>query len=426
MNHELIDDAVEFEPRQQVKTFGMPKLRLQGRFCPQVVENGKVIRDYGFQKNLILDNGMNNIATSEICELFEKCISGTGTTAQKVDSGSTTISKTGTTVTSSASFFASGDVGKLLKWDTGEEHRITSYTNATTVEVAASGTIASAQFTMWNVALTALAAVHADHSAYLTGTGNCETTRIGATLTHRRTYDFPAEAGSVTINELGVSEDTGGSNLFSRVLLSVGVALTSGQQLRVIYELDVTVSPTTPTANTPSASGWPVAPASTVDGDEQWQCLQLSAVSDSTGATTTAGAELSGAGGIGAAMEPFTTTSGSTGSYCFISPSATAHNTFPGNGPARGTNASIKQLNHDSYSAGSFSRTKSATFAVGEANRTDFRSVGVGRYNSGSGDDPFDADNQGLVFIFSEAQTKENTHTLTLVFTWTWSQTLTN
>ena len=399
---------------------------LQGRYRTQVVENGKVVRDNGWEPNLILDLGMDNIASNEICSLFEQCSSGTGTTEQKVDSGTTTVSKTGTTVTSSASFFAAGDVGKLIKWDTGEEHRITSFNSVTSVEVAASGTIASAEFTLWSVNITALTTFHANHSSYLTGAGNCETTRSSNTLTHRRTYDFAAEGANVTINELGVSKVTGGGTLFSRIKLSAGIALTIGQQLRVIYELDMTITPNSVTAKTPSATGWPIAPATTVDGDELWQNLQLSAVNTS-GTTDDIGAVLPSDSGAGRSMEPFTNATTSLfGAWMFLSTDSTAHNTFPGSGPSRSANAATLQLTHDAYTNGSFERTKSATFAVGSANRTDWRSVGVGQRNTTGSQEPYQAGAQGIVFIFDEAQSKQNTAQLTFRFKWAWSQTLVN
>ena len=426
-DYSILNDALSGRPRGVKKEFTMSDLVLQGRFKVQVVEDGKVIEDRPFEKNLIMDLGMDNIASNEICDLFLSCSSGTGTTAQKVDSGATTASRLGNTVTSSASFFGSGDVGKLIKWDSGEEARITVYNSGTSVTVDTSGTIGSGAFTMWNVALTSLASYHADYSSYLTGSGNCGTSRSGSTLTHRRTFDFPAEAGSVAIEELSVAAAGGGSNIFSRILLSSTVNLTIGQQLRVIYELDVTLSPTTLTANTPSATGWPVAPATGVDGDEMWQAVQMSAVDTSTGATVTTGTELAGGeSGAGASMDPFTSTSGTLGSWAFISSDATAHNTFPSAGPDRSSNAVEKELAHDAYSNGTFTRTRSCTFAVGEANRTDWRSVGVGNKNSTAGYRPYQGAHQGLVFIFDEEQTKENTHTLTLTFRWTWSQTLTN
>ncbi len=170
----------------------------------------------------------------------------------------------------------------------------------------------------------------------------------------------------------------------------------------------------------------PVAPATGVDGDEQWQNVQMSAVL-TTGATGDHNGILSGESGPGTSMDPFTAgTSSTMGAHCFISTDSTAPSTFPGSGTSRSANAVTGELAHDSYSNGSFERTKSVTFAVGDANRTDWRCVGVGERNTGIGDEPYDNDTQGLIFIFDESQTKENTHTLTFKFKWTWAQTLTN
>jgi hypothetical protein len=71
------------------------------------------------------------------------------------------------------------------------------------------------------------------------------------------------ESGSVNYTELGWSYSSSpGNNLFSRTLISGGtVSLVSGQSLRVVYELSITVSPSTETTEALSISGWPVSPA---------------------------------------------------------------------------------------------------------------------------------------------------------------------
>lgn len=98
---------------------------------------------------------------------------------------------------------------------------------------------------------------------YLTGAGNCGYSDVGNVRTLRRTFDFSVESGSVNYTELGWSYSTSpGNNLFSRTLISGGtVSLVSGQSLRVVYELSITVSPSTGTTEALHISGWPVSPA---------------------------------------------------------------------------------------------------------------------------------------------------------------------
>lgn len=98
---------------------------------------------------------------------------------------------------------------------------------------------------------------------YYTASGGCGYSDVGNTRTLRRTFDFSVESGAVNYSELGWSySDSAGANLFSRTLISGGtVSLTSGQSLRVVYELAITVSPSTSTVESLNVSGWPVAPA---------------------------------------------------------------------------------------------------------------------------------------------------------------------
>ena len=76
---------------------------------------------------------------------------GDGAVEVKDDSGAVTASQSGATVTASGSFFAAGDIGDLIVWDSGETARVTGYTDATHVTVAASQTVASAEFAIWRV-----------------------------------------------------------------------------------------------------------------------------------------------------------------------------------------------------------------------------------------------------------------------------------
>ncbi len=67
------------------------------------------------------------------------------------------------------------------------------------------------------------------------------------------------EVGSVNYTEVGISAVvTVGSNLFARILLAGTVTVTSGQQLRITYELAITHTDTNrPTVAMPSSIGWP-------------------------------------------------------------------------------------------------------------------------------------------------------------------------
>lgn len=230
------------------------------RVKAQVIENGRVVHETDWTHNLILDAGMNRLPTTLICDLFLYAVIGTGNTPTEDDSGATTATTSGTTCTASGSIFAAGDVGKLLRFDTGEKAMITAYTSGTQVTLGATlGVGSGTAFTMYRVSQTGLATEVKRSNTYLTGSGNTETTRSGSTYTHRRTYDFTAETGSVNYAEVGFSHSaTVASNLNTRALFSGGaVTVLNGQQLRVIYDFLVTVSPTTATNVEPTITGWP-------------------------------------------------------------------------------------------------------------------------------------------------------------------------
>lgn len=399
------------------------KVGFKGRLKVQVVEAGRIVEDRPWQNNLILDLGLNEWAARETANLFTHAVAGTGNTPTSDDSGAVTASQSGTTVTASASFFDEDSVGKLIKWDSGEETRITGFTNDTTVTVADSQTVASDEFTLYRVNQTGLDTESKRSNTYLTGSSNCNTTVVGSVVTMKRTYDFSAESGSVNYAEVGFSwTATAGGNLFSRILLSGGaVTVLSGQQLRLVYELALTCSPTSAEAIDAAITGWPISPATTTEGDQAWQQLGLRVV-DTLGASVSWGSGPgTGGSGAGDCNEPSKSSSINSRLGIFISPSSAALGTFATSSSDRSTNAAYKEATTDAYVTGSFERVRQATFSTSEANRTDFRSIGMFAETSLNGPD---ASSIGFALLFDEAQTKANTHTLKLRFKYTWDRTI--
>lgn len=147
-----------------------------------VLEGGIIVKSLDGFDNLILNQGLDSIASRAFAECFTACAVGTGNTAP-----------------------ANAD--------------------------------------------TQLVAEIARTTTYLTGAGNCGTTRNSTTQwTYRRTFDFPIGALNGNYTELGFSwASSGPGNLFSRVLIKaagipVSLPVTSSQQLRVVYELYVQFS----------------------------------------------------------------------------------------------------------------------------------------------------------------------------------------
>lgn len=106
---------------------------------------------------------------------------------------------------------------------------------------------------------------------YLNGDPNTGTryNRETGTIYMRRTYDFEVETSNQNINEVGLfpAATTNTANdsamMFSRVVLPATVTVLADQQLRLTYEIQVTVGPIASTPSAPSITGW------TTDGDSQ-------------------------------------------------------------------------------------------------------------------------------------------------------------
>jgi len=388
----------------------------------QVVEKGRVVRSYEPQKNLILNQGLNTVCSSVVWgDAFLHCAAGTGTTATNAASGAgENGSGASTTFTGPGSFnfTSNAAVGDMLKMSSGSssgtEVRITAVTDATHVEYIPSGTLSSGEFTIYKTSQVGLATEVKRHSVYLTGSGNCGSSVSGSSCVLKRTFDFSAESGGVTYNEVGFSwTSTPGNNLFSRIKLSSGVPLIAGQQFRVIYTLTIAVSPTTLTPATFNITGWPVLPSTSLDGDQQWQLPGIIGIAtDGTYQQSDAG----GSYGTGC-LEPciVDTASGLYSCYIWISPNASAPTSFNTAAVDRTANSAHQIVTLSSYVALDFFRDKSTTFAVGAANRTDFRSMGLGTYRFGSSVYP-ESTGCAFVCVFDEAQTKSSLYTLTLSF----------
>src|SRR5574337_1884283 len=98
-------------------------------------------------------------------------------------------------------------------------------------------------------------------NTYLTGSPYCSTVLATNVLKLRRTYDFTAEVGTVNYAEIALGwSNTGATNIFSRILLASVVPVNSGQQLRVTYELQITITPLAPYTRSVVINSWPVAP----------------------------------------------------------------------------------------------------------------------------------------------------------------------
>ncbi|MGV0949194.1 MAG: hypothetical protein ACOYB3_00885 [Azonexus sp.] len=380
-----------------------------------------VVYESDWSKNLILNQGMDQVASKTWVELFEYGVCGTGTSPNSIDSSTDTISQSGTTITAvggTIDFTTDAVAGDMIKWDSGEEARITSVTSALIVEATPSQSVGSDQFTIWKTARVGLQTETKRSNTYLTGAGNCETTQSGTTLQHRRTYDFSTEVGSITYTEVGVAwASTLATTVFSRILLNTPVPLISGQKLRLVYQLNITFSPSVIVTKNLPVGGWPVAPSVNTDGQECIQRLVASAVS-AVGSTASLN-------NYGVALDPASPNSVSAGRHFAVSTNSSPLAAF-GSAADRSTtafNCSVAATNA-AYTPLSFQLDVSCVFQVADAVSASIRSVCLGVRQSSNGWQVYDTLRQAFTFLFDQAQTKTNTQTLTFTVRFTWTRVL--
>ena len=382
----------------------------------------KVVYESPWGKNLILNQGMDEVASRVWCNCFTHGICGTGTQPNTVDSVTDTASQSGTTVTSvggTVDFTTDAAVGDMIKWDGGAEARITSVTSALIVEVTPSQSVGSDLYTIYKTARVGLQIETKRTSTYLSGAGNCETVQSGTTLQNRRSYDFTTEVGNVTYTEVGVGwAASGPTTVFSRIVLNTPVSLVSGQKLRLVYQLNLTLSPSTPQVKNLPVGGWPVLPSVNTDGQECIQKLGISSVG-SSGTTATF------AGVVAQVLDPGATNSVSFGRMFALSTASTALSAF-GSAVTRATTAFLCSVapTNSSYTPLSFQLDVSTVFQVADAVSAALRSICMGARNSAGSQEPYDANHQAFTFLFDQVQTKTNTQTLTFTVRFTWTRVL--
>lgn len=401
---------------------------LKGRLRCQVVDSrtGKVKRDLGWQPNMILNRGMDALATIAMADSFICAAIGTGVTPTFDDSGDTVATQVGTEVTVAGGFLTftdtSTDAGKSIKWDTGEVSMILTVVDATHVTVMTkdSKNVATGQFTVYRTAQTVLAAETERSVAYLIGAGNCETVfdfstqladKVGLVYL-RRTFDFVERASAITYWEVGLSSSqTAQAGLFSRIKLISGLSVNVGEQARVIYELRLAVSPIAPREVSSVISGW-----TNTGGSEALENLGIRIV-DSGGYSVSQNAYYLAIAGF---MESYYQglSSGTLGITLSDSDVALPSLTAVGGRSAvgrNGTNYFRKNLTVDAYSPLSFRTTRRCTIAAGEANFT-IRTIFVWYLN--------ESYVPGLIFKFTEPKTKTTGQVLSLNWNHSWSREL--
>ena len=384
-------------------------------------------------KNLILNQGMDNINVSSVVDQMTYGIAGTGTRPNSSDGGTSTITQSGAGVylfnrsgdiidfTSSFNIYpALVQIGDVLQYVNGSQSMVTSVTDGFNLQVTPSYTITSGDaqtFAVWKTSQVGLQTELKRTNTYLGGSTNCGTTIVSNVATHRRTFDFTAEVGSVGYNEIGIGWAVSGANtVFSRILLPSTITIDTGFQLRIIYDLQTTWTPVAEQYKTGiSIGGWPVSPSTNVYGSESIQSFLISTVNVSDGASINTTAML----------DPYFTTDGSNILSLWASPQSSSLAAF-GSAINRSVNAgyTTTAMTKASYVANSYLIDKTGILLIGDIPRTDIRSVGLGRYNAGLGYNPAAAAYQVICYLFNQNQSKNSSQTLSFTYRWLWSRIL--
>lgn len=397
------------------------------------------------KKNLILNQGLDQVYSSYYSELMRFAVAGIGTRQNYLDPAGSMLSQTGTTITliptgsggglnhlteSYGQYTNAVSVGDIIQYATGSggvtEVTVTGVSDLT-ASVNTSLTISPSQsFTIWKTSQTGLqnearragGASGTDQitgTSWLVGTGNCGYTDTSDGRILYRTYDFQTQSIAATYTEIGVgwSSTTGSATVFSRVVLPSSVYVDVGQRLRVFYQMVITLSPTSSVSRpNVSISGWPVSPATNTHASESIQVVNMSNINSSTGNTDSTGVSL----------EP-----ASSGADCsfFISHVSSSLQPFGTAVTRTGTSptAAFASSTKNAYTNGSYTCDKSATIPAAAWNGTNIASMGFG---DGSPGTPVSSTTQAFCILFEQTQSKANTQTLSLGYRWTWGRTLSN
>lgn len=400
-------------PRMHVQT------KAKGFATLQVLDENDCVVQEQSARNLILNGGLDGVRLRPWVDNFTHCVLGSNATPTSEASGATTASQSGTTVTLVGGTFAftdtATDAGKTIRWNTTQQARIVSVTTPLIVEVDVTQAVPAGLFNVYNTQQTVAVMTEIQRgNGYVTAGGGCGSTLAGNILSHKRTFDFPLEVGTVTYREVAFSHSaTPGDPIFSRIKLPTDLVLVVNQRVRVIYTLEITLTPDVIEATTANVVGWPVAPSVNTDGSQQLQLVALKIVDPATGQS-----EVDPANGI--SLEP-----SSEGIECavFLSNSNAPLASFGASGDRSGTANFVKtdtDIDPATVTAGYGSLEKEVVLDVGEGNRTDWRTIGIG-----TEDAPIAATTtHGFVFVFAQDQTKDNLHTLELRFLFTWDRDL--
>lgn len=388
--------------------------------CQLLNEDGSVAQEMS-APNLILNGGLDMVKVRPWVDNITHCVLGSNTAPTSTSSGSDLLDWAGTTVTLSKSYdtynMAVGDtIVCVAGFGVTHRGRIVGFNSSVEVEVDFSVPMPiNFTFTVYHTSQTVADMTEIQRTNnYVTAGGGCGTTITGNLVKHKRTFDFPVEAGSVTYREVAFSPSgTGADPIFSRIRLPSDLVVVANQRVRVIYTLEITVNPAIGVPGPADIIGWPVAPSDSTVGIQQVQLIGLRRVDPTTG------------GGLldlttGESLEPCHENGDCA---VFLSNDGTAPAPFGSAVDRVGTGnfvADYTEIDPSSMTAGYGKLEKYVVIDVGDANRTDWRSIGIGSGTKSSPTKPYTMNS--FVFVFTQNQTKDNLHTLEIRFLFIWDR----
>lgn len=408
---------------------------VQGHYKVAIVDSqgNEIWRQPKWEKNLILNQGMDALATQYLCDVMKYGIAGTGTRVNFITSSASQgsvingglaldVQPNGIqdfTTTAYGGWTGCLTAGDTVQFADGTEVKVGSVA-LTSAGVTPTDTVSTQSFTIWKTSQTALetevkrGGSGIAGSAYLTGVGNCGSSTVLNTATYLRTYDFAVEATPKVYAEVGVSWATSGAGTtFSRIVLPQTVSIDVSQRLRLVYQLSATFTPTASQyVSNAVVSGWPVAPATNTNMTESIQQMWVSSI-DTNGTSNN----------TYAALEPPSV----GGNYCAFwgssnSQSLVTFGSTPINRALFGSAVAVAST-ADSYIAGTYLKYKNGTFDLADLNYQNLRSFGFGAHAPNSYF-AYGVTGQAFTMLFEQSQSKYNTQTLTMTFKWNWSRVL--
>ena len=236
----------------------------EGTFKYQVFnEDGTTQGPEREQKNLILDEGMENLGAYLSYTNWSYCWAGTGNSANSVDFSASTFDQTGTTVTraSGTDIFTGGMIGDTIGFENGKQGKIISVDTGTSITVSTSQTVTGETAKIYDTDRLVL-----DNKIAFTNTRLNDVRKTvwdtAPVLTPSHTFyeSYLFASGDVennTITELATARGTT-NDIFARILLDDPVPLGPGQTLGVTYIVKATYDYSIKSNVDPQITGWPV------------------------------------------------------------------------------------------------------------------------------------------------------------------------